>query len=87
MKFKHDDDLTFEEFQKSLFVKVELTALCGFATGGQIKHLVYLKAAESDDEFVKVAPVHGVEFLVNVSCDSRLAIAKDVVGELIARGF
>lgn len=87
MEYKHDSDLTFEEFQKSLFVKAELTTLCRYATGGQVKHLVYMKAAESDDEFVKVAPVHGGEFLVNVSCDSRLAIAKDVVGELIARGF
>ena len=87
MEYKHDYDLTLEEFQTSLYVKVELTALCRFATGAEVKHLVYLKAAGSDDEFVKVAPEHGGEFLVNVSCDSRLAIAKDVVDELIARGF
>lgn len=86
MEYKKYIDYTAEERAKSEFVETDLVYTCQMATDRVVENLTYLKSAESDDEFVRVG-TRETHFLVNVSCDSRLAMAKDVVCALLERGY
>ena len=84
--FKTFAEYTHEEKKKSEFVSSELVYTCRLATGGLVEDMTYLKARGSDDEYVRVR-MPATTFDVNVSCDSMLAIAKDVIAALIRLGY
>ena len=73
--------MTDEQKDKQLFVTGPLTTLLIAATGGFVDNLRY--EAHGDDEVVYVTVRPSVArsdmFGVNVSCDSKWAIAKDVM--------
>lgn len=86
MKYKTFAEYTTEEKHKADFVNSELVYTCRLATDNLVEEMTYLKASDTDDEFVRVR-TREVSFDVNVSCDSRLALAKDVISALIRRGY
>lgn len=86
MEFKKYVYYTAEERAKAEFVETELVYTCRQATGRLVEQMTYLTAEGSDDELVRVQ-TRETEFLVNVSCDSLLALAKDVICELLERGY
>lgn len=79
--------MTDEQTNKQLFVTGPLTTLLIAATGGFVDYLGY--EAHGDDEVVHVTVRPSVAvndtFSVNVSCDSKWAIAKDVMAAVAKR--
>lgn len=77
-------DLDEARFLKRFFVEHELVQMLFAATEGYIVDATYW--TRGADEFVGLCTENGEVFNVNVSCDSRWAIAKDVMKE-VAKKF
>ena len=75
--------MTEEQNDKQLFVTGALTTLLVAATGGFVKYLVF--TAHGDDEMVRVSFANSSYVDVNVSCDSKWALAKDVMAAVAKR--
>lgn len=75
--------MTDEQMSKCQFVTGPLKTLLAEATGGYMEHLSY--SAHNDDEKVRATFVDGSSVAVNVSCDSKWALVKDVIAGVALR--
>ena len=76
--------MTREQMAKKLFVTGPLTTLLIAATDGYVRLLEY--TASRDDETVRVTFSNNSHIDVNVSCDSKWALAHDVI-DAVAKRF
>ena len=76
--------MTAEQAFKKRFVERQLAPMLAEATKGFVKGLAY--GARRDDEWVDVEyTLPPWDDRVNVSCDSKWAIVKDVMGAVAER--